>query len=296
MSQSSLHPSGKERVDQIQENYIAYFRLFADLPGIIFVEEDIIWIISKGSPGNVVLQTKLSNDATEQRIDEALSLFGRDCDHIDWFVFPSCQPKDLDKRLVAKGMAGGPDGRWSLYGNIGGPGGTWMLANLTSLSSSPSVPADFNTRRVSDHSMLEEWKQINAEGYGDSAPYKRHQIFYDAYARHGYGSDAIALHYIGYLGDRPVTSATLLLTGGIASVYNVSTPSCLRRRGFGSAITYAALQEAQSRGYQSAFIQSSPMGKGVYSKLGFVTTDFENRESKNLIQSGISKFIILYRL
>ncbi len=271
-------PFDKELVDQIQENYITYFRLFAGLPGIIYVEEDITWIISKGAPGNLVLQTKFSSDTTEQRIDESLSLIGQDCAKFDWFVFPSCQPDDLDKRLVAKGRAGGPDGRWSLFGNIGGPGGTWMLANLTSLSSSPSVPTNFHTRRVSDLSLLKEWNQINAEGFGDSAPWTRHQAFYNAYARHGFGSDALALHYIGYLDDRPVTSATLLLSGGIASVYNVSTPSSLRRQGFGSAITYAALQEAQLRDYQFAFIQSSPIGKGVYSKLGFVTTNFGIRE------------------
>lgn len=276
MSVPSYHPSGKEHVDQLQENYIAYFRLFADLPDINFVESDITRIISNGPPGNMVLQTKFPRDVIDQRIDETLNLIGQECKGFDWFVFPSCQPNDLAERLVAKGKAGGPDGSWSLYGNIGGPGGTWMLANLTALASSPPIPPDFHTRWVSDHSLLKEWKQINAEGYECSA--QDIQVFYDAYARHGFGPDAIALHYIGYSDDRPVTSATLLLAGGVASVYNVSTPTFLRRKGFGSAITYTALQEAKIRGYQFAFLQSSPLGVGVYSKVGFVTTDFGIRE------------------
>lgn len=149
-----------------------------------------------------------------------------------------------------------------------------MWADLTSLPGRPGVPANFRVNWVSDQTRLKEWQQIAAAGFGGSD----YQICYDAFARHGFGPEASALHYIGYLGDKPVTSATLLLAGGLASLYNVSTPSPFRRQGFGSAITYAALQEAQKRGYQSAYIWSSPLGKGVYRKLGFVAADFGIRE------------------
>jgi predicted acetyltransferase len=80
------------------------------------------------------------------------------------------------------------------------------------------------------------------------------------------------------LDDQPVTSSTLLLAGGIAGIYDVSTPAPLRRQGFGSAITWAMLQEARKRGYDYVYIWSSPMGKSVYSKVGFVAADFGIRE------------------
>jgi ribosomal protein S18 acetylase RimI-like enzyme len=86
------------------------------------------------------------------------------------------------------------------------------------------------------------------------------------------------VNYIGYMDKQPVTSAILILGGGIASVYNVSTAEALRRRPFGSAITYAVLLEASKRGYKSAYVWSSRLGKGVYGKLGFVTSDFGIRE------------------
>jgi ribosomal protein S18 acetylase RimI-like enzyme len=274
MSQPSFHPSGIELADQVQENFIAYFRLFADLPGISFVEADMTWIVSQGLPGNLVLRTKLSGDAIESRLDEALRRIGQASDQIDWFVFPGCQPDDLGDQLAKRGLAGGPDGAWTLVGQIGGPGGTWLWADLTSLPGSPPVSANFQVIWVRDHALLKTWQHINAEGFGGGD----YQIFYDAFARHGFGPDAMALHYIGYLNDHPVTSATLLLAGGIASVYNVSTPPSLRRQGFGSAITYAALQAAQKRGYQAAYIWSSPLGQGVYRKLGFIPADFGIRE------------------
>jgi GNAT superfamily N-acetyltransferase len=257
-----LSASSLTIVDQIQENLIAYFRIFDGLPGATFVDEDVTWFVSvKDEPGNHVLRTRIAGDAIEQRIDASIGQFSQYADQIDWLVFPGDQPADLGKRLEARGMQSGL-------------GGTWMLADLTAAPpSSPSVPGNFHIRHVRDTAMLETWKQISAAGFGGDT-----QIYYDVYARHGFGPDAISLHYIGYLDDQPVTSSTLLVAGGIASIYDVSTPPAFRRQGFGGAITFATLQEARRRGYQHAWIWSSHMGKGVYSKLGFVAADLGVRE------------------
>lgn len=267
-------PANRKMVDQIQENFIAYFRLFTGLPGITFVEERVTWIASRGVPGSMVLSTQLPHKESDQQIDETLRRIGRHTNAVDWFVFPGCQPADLGERLMARGGAGGPKGQWILYGNIGGPGGTWMWIDLAALAECPPVPDAFHIKQVEDQEMLDEWAEINARGFG-SADYS---AFHAAYSRHGFGADAQAVHFIGYLGDEPVTSATLLLVGGSASVYNVSTPTELRRRGFGGAITRAALQQARNCGYHWAWIWSSPLGKNVYAKLGFVVTDFGVRE------------------
>jgi GNAT superfamily N-acetyltransferase len=250
------------KVDQMQENLIAYFRIFAGLPGATFVEDDVTWFVNvKDEPGNHVLRTHISSDSIERRIDEIIAQFGQYTNQIDWLVFPACRPADLGKRLEARGMQAGL-------------GGTWMLADLAAIPpSASSVPAGFHIQQVSDSTMLQAWQQISAEGFEGNA-----QIYYDAYIHHGFGPDACSLHYIGYLDDQPVTSSTLLMSGGIASVYDVSTPPAWRRQGFGGAITFAMLQEARRRGYKYAWIWSSPMGKSVYSKLGFVAADFGVRE------------------
>src|SRR6185295_3609209 len=168
----------------MQENLIAYFRIFAGLPGATFVEEDVTWFVNtKAEPGNHVLRTCISGDAIERRIDEIIGQFSQYTDQIDWLVFPACLPADLGKRLEARGMQGGL-------------GGIWMLADLTAAPPrTPSVPAQFHIQQVRDTTMLEAWKQISAEGFGGDT-----QIYYDAYARHGFAANASALHYIGYLG------------------------------------------------------------------------------------------------
>jgi hypothetical protein len=256
-----LPSSDIEQVDQMQENLIAYFRLFAGLPGVTFVESDVTWFVNaSGEVGNHALRAQLDGGDIERRIDAILGEFGQYADQVDWLVFPGCRPLDLGKRLEARGMQGGL-------------GGIWMLADLASLPSAPMVSDTFHIEQVRDSTALEIWKQISAEGFGSDT-----QIYYDAYARHGFGADAISLHYIGYLGDQPATSSTLLLAGGIASVYDVSTPPALRRQGYGGAITFAMLQAARIRGYRHAWIWSSPMGQSVYRKLGFVAADFGVRE------------------
>jgi ribosomal protein S18 acetylase RimI-like enzyme len=245
----------------MQENLLAYFRLFAGLPGTTMADAEVVWFVNANAePGNHVLRTHLSSDSLEARIDEIIGQIGQSTDHIDWLVFPGCQPADLGQRLQARGMRGGL-------------GGTWMLADLASMSHTPALPEHFRIDYVSDNAMLDAWKRVSAAGFGGDT-----QIYYDAYARHGFGAEAISLHYIGYLNDQPVTSSTLLLAGGIAGIYDISTPPAFRRQGYGSAITRAMMREAQRRGYADAWIWSSNMGKGIYQACGFVAADFGVRE------------------
>ncbi len=86
---------------------IAYFRLFAGLPSITFVEEDATWVASKGVPGNQVLRTRLSDAishaALDQRIDELMRQISQFTDAMDWFVFPGCQPANLGERVARAG-------------------------------------------------------------------------------------------------------------------------------------------------------------------------------------------------
>ena len=265
-----------EAVRRVQANLIAYFRLFEGLPDVHFTEtDDATWIVADfGAPGNHILRAQFSDESADRRIDEVISEVGQLANKIDWYVFPGSSPDDLGARLAGRGKAGGPDGTWGLIGEIGGPGGNWMIADLTTLGDVPATPDAFHIEQVRNAAMLEQWRAVSAAGFGAGDLH----IFYDAYARHGFGEDPIVTHYIGFLDEQPVTSSTLLVAGGSASVYNVSTPQEYRRQGFGSAVTYICMQEALRRGYQDTWIWSSDQGKSVYSKLGYVPVDFGMRE------------------
>jgi GNAT superfamily N-acetyltransferase len=261
MASLPLDLSDTEKPRQIQENLMVYMRLFAGLPGVTMVDDETFWFVShKPAPGNIILRTRWAADDTEERIDALFRQIGQHLDHIDWFVWPGDKPADLGKRLEARGM-------------LGGPGGNWLWVNLTALDAAPSVPDNFRIEQVHDDLMMAEWVRVSEAGFGTELG-----IFYDAYARHGYETDAFSLHYTGYLDDTPVTSGTLLDAGGWASIYDVSTPPAFRGQGFGGAITHALMQKIRSRGYGDTWIWSSNMAKRVYQKLGFVDVNFGQRE------------------
>lgn len=238
-----------------------YMRLFAGLPGTTLYDAESFWFISnKAAPGNAILRSRFETGRLDEQIDAMLEQIGQCRDQIDWLVFPDDQPADLGKRLEGRGMPGGP-------------GGNWLWADLTSLSTAPTMPDHFHIEQVRDDQMLSQWVRVSEAGFGSELA-----IFYDAYARHGYGPDARSLHYIGYLDDAPVTSGTLLDAGGCAIIYDISTPPTFRHQGFAGAMTHALMQQIRHRGYADTWIWSSNMAKSVYRRLGYVDADFGLRE------------------
>lgn len=245
----------------IQENLVAYYLIFNGLPGVTIVDGDVTWCTSKEeAPGNQVLRSRLTAETAERRIDETLAQIGRRAEQVDWLVFPGCRPADLGQRLAARGMPGGP-------------GGIWMLADLDALPDDPAPPHGLEIAQVRDDAQLAEWARMSAAGFGGDM-----QVLYTAYALHGYGPEARSLHYIAYQDGEPVTTSTLLLAGGIAGLFDISTPAALRRRGYAGAITRAMMQIARQHGYRAAWTWASRMGQSVYQRAGFTTVDPGIRE------------------
>jgi GNAT superfamily N-acetyltransferase len=261
MASSPLDFSRTDKPRRIQANMIAYMRLFAGLPNTAIHDAETFWFIcNSGAPGKVILRAQLSDDDPEAAIDAVFAQVTQHTDEIDWMVFPVDQPTDLGKRLEARGIPGTP-------------GGNWLWADLNALGATPAVAGNFRIERVRDDQAMAAWVKISGEGFGGDVA-----IFYDAYARHGYGEDAFSLHYIGYLNETPVTSGTLLDAGGWATIYDVSTPPVFRGQGFGGAITHFLMREIRSRGYADTWIWSSNIAKSLYQSLGFVDADFGMRE------------------
>lgn len=254
--------SHTDKPRQIQANLIAYMRLFADLPGTTMVDAESFWFISgKPAPGNIILRTSWDAHRSDALIDAMFAQIGQHIDEIGWMVFPNDQPADLGKRLEARGMPGGM-------------GGNWLWTDLTSLAAAPTVAPNFHIEQVRDDTAMATWTRLSEQGFGSGDL----SIFYDAYARHGYGPEAFSLHYIGYVDDTPVTSGGLLDAGGWATIYDLSTPPAYRGRGFGGALTHALMQMIRERGYEDTWIWASAMAKSLYQSLGFVEAEFGMRE------------------
>ena len=82
-------------------------------------------------------------------------------------------------------------------------------------------------------------------------------------------ADFVAL--LGRIESEPVATSLALVTGDIVGIYNVNVVAPRRRRGLGSAMTWAAARVGQERGCLAAFLESTPQSHGLYQRMGFRT-------------------------
>ena len=81
--------------------------------------------------------------------------------------------------------------------------------------------------------------------------------------------------YVGYREGEPVTTAAVVMAGGVAGVYNVATIPTHQRHGYGEAVMRHALREIhREHGIERTILQSTPAGYRLYERMGYrpVTT------------------------
>lgn len=78
--------------------------------------------------------------------------------------------------------------------------------------------------------------------------------------------------FVGYVGNEPVATSMLAETegGDLAGVYSVATRPTLARRGFGTALTAAAIEEAAKRRHDVVVLEPSDLAQAMYARMGFV--------------------------
>ena len=74
---------------------------------------------------------------------------------------------------------------------------------------------------------------------------------------------------VGYVGGRVAGTSALYRTNGVAEIGGVGVAPSFRRRGFGAALTSAALSEGAARGCDAGALHSTEMGYSVYRRMGF---------------------------
>jgi GNAT superfamily N-acetyltransferase len=77
--------------------------------------------------------------------------------------------------------------------------------------------------------------------------------------------------FVGRLEGKPVGTSTALHGGGAGGVVAVGTLPDARRRGVGTALSWAAVDAARRWGFDSVVLQASRMGRPVYEAMGFRT-------------------------
>jgi GNAT superfamily N-acetyltransferase len=151
-------------------------------------------------------------------------------------------------------------GRRRGLSDAGGPPG--MV--LPSIGEKPALPDGFEVERVVDASGIDTFRDVAARGF--EMP---HEIL-ERLVTPETVSDPNVVAVIGSVDGVAVSTALACVSGATVGIYNVATPEAYRRRGFGEAITWAAIEAGEGLGGDHAALQASELGAPVYRSMGFV--------------------------
>jgi len=198
---------------------------------------------------------RLTRRNADARIRHAVDAFRDAGVSATWSVGPWSTPADLGERLLAHGFRHDHDL-------------PWMVADLALL---PPLarPEGLEVRRVTRRALHEAWLTAMVEGFESNDNQDSRRTLDTLGRRDLNRREGPWVRFAGVFEGKPVASSGLILTGGIAGVYNVATLPAFRRRGFGGAMTHAAMRHARRLGYRVAVLGTSDLGRGVYERLGF---------------------------
>lgn len=239
-------------IPAIEANLSILWRSYSHLPGAeLHDQPDLFWVATDipFPPFNGVVRARLRPSTVAPTITTTLQHFARHHVPMLWLVGPSTQPSDLGTYLIERGLIHRADD----------PG---MAIDLHNLPIDLPLPSGFTSESVDAISTLRTWCEFTDQTVVAEALFEWGHTL-------GFAPDREIVHFLGWLDGRPVATATLVLGGGVAGIYNVMTVPEAQRRGIGALMTVRPLELARARGYRLGILQSSKIGYPLYRRLGF---------------------------
>jgi GNAT superfamily N-acetyltransferase len=240
----------------IKANLVDWWRYLGNSPQAEFYDSpELTWLLT-GIPNsfvNPILCTRAGPDNLDANIERILAHFrSRGVSTFSWWTELGTQPADLGMHLADYGLT---------Y-REGGPG---MAVDLLDVPEELPTPASLTIEPVKDTEALRGWAYASMIGFGVPETYV--ETWYDLFM--GLGFELPLRSYLGNLNGKPVATSQLFLGAGVAGIYVVATTPAARRQGIGAALTLAPLRDALAMGFRIGILHASPMGFGVYRRLGF---------------------------
>ena len=124
-----------------------------------------------------------------------------------------------------------------------------------------TMPEELELSQVTGPVELAEFERASVEGFGGSAAPRPHEWHSPASLGH-----PNMPYFAGRIDGRIVSVSIACVSDGVVGIYGVATLSQYRRRGYGGALTWAAIQTAP---HLPAVLEPSSIAAPLYRSMGF---------------------------
>ncbi len=241
----------------IEECLCEYWRSFCNLPGSEVIEKDGLTLCYTGvnfSTFNGVFCADLRGGGAERKIDECTEYFKSRKVPMLWRVGPFSRPGGLSNMLKKKG--------YSVYADEMG-----MAIELDTVLW-PSAPSGLNIVEVKNEKDLKLFVDVLAQVF-ELPDNIVSDAIYSSYLEHMKQGTGKFTHYLAFVGDKPVSTASLMMSDQYPGIYNGCTVESERGKGISSVLLYKSMELAREKGHKICYLQSSPMSRGLCLKAGF---------------------------
>jgi GNAT superfamily N-acetyltransferase len=241
-----------------ERDYQTYVEAYADTPGVeIVLTPEIRYRRGAAWPHeylNAIFGTHVAPSDAARLIDDTIEVLGVERRAFYWTVWPSDAPSDLVERLVAAGFEHqGAD--------------PLMTLDLRTRASVEPVPPGIVVQRATTTDEIRRGaafavRSVGPEETGDVA-------FAATFERLAAEEPPRWYQFTGTVDGEIVASSGLFTGSGVAGIYSVATDEAHRGRGYGGAVSSAAVETGRALGLETAVLMASEMGAPVYRRLGF---------------------------
>jgi GNAT superfamily N-acetyltransferase len=218
-------------------------------------------VVETGLPSprlNVATRARIGIGVVDTVIARTMERFRASALPCSWRLTPASRPDDLGLRLVERGL------RMARSFVI-------MSAELAEVADAfaDAPPAGIRVALARRPAAITDVGRVLAALGGEDAPALAAYYAFAAEAATAY--DAPCRHVLAYEGEIAVGCAELTLAEGVAGIHNVATLPSHRGRGIASAVTAAAVMEAQMLGFRTAVVEGTADGERLWARHGFAT-------------------------